>query len=175
MSYNCIHFLVWNYNILCYSPSKQITVRLHKISETIFSCNKIADYQDHQRNFRLLRSQITMKSITRKISCYMQNGKSIRCILCKYKKCPPQYGQSWGTMQRWRSCQYSWPIHYCAVPRAVCTHVLYTLAVTVQFSRRPIRVSHPSRGHHRWHTHHTHTTHTSHTQTKSNVELGFPD
>ena len=39
MSYNCIHFLVWNYIILCYSPSKQITVRLHKISETVFSYN----------------------------------------------------------------------------------------------------------------------------------------
>ena len=37
-------------------------------------------------------------------------------------------------MQRQRSCQYTCSIHVYVVPMAVCTHVLYTLIVTVQLS-----------------------------------------
>ena len=78
----------------------------------IFSCNKISDYQDHQRNFRLLRSQITMKSITRKLSRYIQNGKSIRCILCKYKKCLPRYDHSRGTMQSHQAVKHQFWVRH---------------------------------------------------------------
>ena len=51
---------------------------------------------------------------------------------------------------------------------AVCTHVLYTLILTVQLfflSNRSEHRIHPGDT-----THHTHTTHI-----ESNVELGFPD
>ena len=50
------------------------------------------------------------------------------------EKCRPRYGQSRGTMQHQRSCQYSCSIHDYVVPTAVCTPVLYTLIVTVQLS-----------------------------------------
>ena len=88
------------------------------------------------------------------------------------KKCRPWDGHSRGTMQCWCSCQNSCSIHNYVVPRLcpycvyTCTVQLYTLTVTVQLFRWPIRGHHT---HHTWHTHNTHT------QTESNVELGFPD
>ena len=54
--------------------------------------------------------------------------------LDKVKKCRPQYGHSRGTVQHQCSCQNSCSIHVYVVPTAVCTHVLYTLIVTVQLS-----------------------------------------
>ena len=63
-------------------------------------------------------------------------------------------------MQRRRSCQKSCSIHVYVVPTAVCTHVLYTLIVTVQLSY----IS--DRSEHRFHPgdtkHHTHTHDTPH-------------
>ena len=50
------------------------------------------------------------------------------------KKCRLWYGHSWGTMQRRHLCQYSCSIHDNVVPMAVCTHVLFTLFVTVHLS-----------------------------------------
>ena len=56
-------------------------------------------------------------------------------------------------------------IHDYVVPSAVCTHVLYTLIVTVQLSFLSDQLEH------RIHPGDT----TTHTHTESNVELGFPD
>ena len=71
-------------------------------------------------------------------------------------------------MQRQRSCQYTCSIHVYVVPMAVCTHVLYTLIVTVQLSLLSDRSEHRI---HPGDTTHTHTHDTRHT---TNVELGFP-
>ena len=70
-------------------------------------------------------------------------------------------------MQRQRSCQNSCSIHVYVVPTTVCTHVLYTLIVTVQLSFLSDRSEHR--------IHPGDTTHTHSTQTESDVELGFPD
>ena len=66
------------------------------------------------------------------------------------QKCRPRYwryGHCRGTMQCWRSCQYSCSIHVAAT--VVCTHILYSLTLTLQLS------CWPSRGHHTHITHHT--------------------
>ena len=60
--------------------------------------------------------------------------KSLKQNLEYTKKCRPRYAHSRGTMQCWRSCQYSCSIHDYVVPTALCTHVLYTLIVSVQLS-----------------------------------------
>ena len=77
-------------------------------------------------------------------------------------------------MQRQRSCQYTCSIHVYVVPMAVCTHVLYTLIVTVQLSLLSDQSEHRIHPGDNTHTHTHDTRHTTH-HTESNVELGFPD
>ena len=91
------------------------------------------------------------------------------------KKCRPWDGHSQGTMQCRCSCQIFCSIHnyvvltLCLCCVYTCTVQLYTLTVTVQLSRWPIRASHPSRGHH---THITH--HTRHTRQSQMLSSGSP-
>ena len=74
-------------------------------------------------------------------------------------------------MQRQRSCQYTCSIHVYVVPTAVCTHVLYTLIVTVQLSLLSDRSKHRI---HPGDTTHTHTHDTRHITQSQMLSSGSP-